>query len=124
MTQWYTCSQMISIRWDQIIQLATPQQDLILLLPPTELHELTDCTAAEPAVKEALSEAGTSAALVEAVVARAEYKGNADYPYRKDERIKLQAIPQLVRWEDGKSKESIVLETPDTDAVRALVLGE
>lgn len=75
-------------------------------------------------MKEALSEAGTSAALVEAVVARAEYKGNADYPYRKDERIKLQAIPQLVRWEDGKSKESIVLETPDTDAVRALVLGE
>jgi hypothetical protein len=60
-----------------------------------------DCTAAEPVIEEALSAISTGCILLSCCVAREEYR-SPEYPYRTDPNIKLQCVPTLIKWHNGK----------------------
>lgn len=75
----------------------------VVLLPttcyaPVSLYHrrCPDCEAADPVIEEALH--GTSGVLLRCYVRRSEYKNNPDYFYRSHKKVKLQAIPTLMRW--------------------------
>jgi len=57
-----------------------------------------DCVASDPILDEALSTFNKPTIVFEAPVARAEYKGNPNYPYRKHPQIQLTGVPTLVHW--------------------------
>ena len=46
--------------------------------------------------------------LLECSVEREEYKGKPKYAYRTHPLVKLQAVPQLVRWELAENGTSII----------------
>lgn len=54
---------------------------------------------------------GMEGVLLRCPVLRSEYKGNPDYAYRTHKKVKLQAVPTLMKW--GRSS-----------AVATLVEGE
>jgi len=65
-----------------------------------------DCRAARPVIEESLSRIrpGVGALLLEANVAREEYKGNPSYPYRLHHLVQLTCIPTLIKLENGAIK--------------------
>lgn len=57
--------------------------------------------AADPYVYGALDKRG-KAILVEAPVARNDYKGNPEYVYRKHSKVAVTAVPTLIHWKTNK----------------------
>ena len=57
-----------------------------------------DCRRAKQPMHEALSQVAGHVVVLNCPVTRAEYKGNAEHPYRTDERLQLTAVPTLYRW--------------------------
>ena len=60
-----------------------------------------DCTAAEPVIEEALSAIPTGCILLSSSVAREAYR-SPEYPYRTNPNIRLQCVPTLIKWQNGK----------------------
>jgi hypothetical protein len=78
---------------------------LFLLFFGSEVEETgaswcPDCVMADPVIRGTLSLITRRPVhLVECPVgSRAEYKGNAAHPYRRDPRVRLERIPTLIRW--------------------------
>lgn len=65
-----------------------------------------DCRTARPVIEESLSRLRpvAGALLVEANVARVEYKGNPAYPYRVHPLVQLTCVPTLIKMEKGAIK--------------------
>eukprot|EP01120_Amphizonella_sp_Union-15-10_P010877 TRINITY_DN4510_c0_g1_i1.p1 TRINITY_DN4510_c0_g1~~TRINITY_DN4510_c0_g1_i1.p1 ORF type:complete len:326 (+),score=63.15 TRINITY_DN4510_c0_g1_i1:78-1055(+) len=76
-----------------------------------------DCVAAEPCVFSRLDKL-ESGILLECRVDRDKYKGNPDFAYRTDPRIKLAAIPTLIEWgKKGPIKTLVEGQCADEDLV-------
>lgn len=69
--------------------------------PETGESWCPDCVMADPVIRGTLAKiTARPVHLVECPVGdRASYKGNADHPYRKHPRVKLQRIPTIIRFE-------------------------
>lgn len=81
-------------------------------------------SVADPIIMKALeSQPGTL--LIECPVLRSEYKGNPKYFYRTHAKVKLQAVPTLMRWGERRATGSLV-ETKCANAalVAALVADD
>ncbi|PRP88333.1 hypothetical protein PROFUN_03247 [Planoprotostelium fungivorum] len=54
---------------------------------------------AEPHVKKVFE--GKDVTLITATVERSEYRGNSEYPYRKNAQVQLKCVPTLLAWKNG-----------------------
>lgn len=67
----------------------------------THSDPLCSNRTADPFVYGALDKKG-HAILVEAPVARNDYKGNPEYVYRKHSKVAVTAVPTLINWKSNK----------------------
>ncbi|KAK8793688.1 hypothetical protein WA171_002821 [Blastocystis sp. BT1] len=69
--------------------------------PATGKSWCPDCIAADPVIDLFLEDQKNNTVLV-CLVKREGYKGNPDHPYRLHPLIKLQSIPTLIQFKNGK----------------------
>ena len=69
--------------------------------PATGKSWCPDCVAADPVIDLFLEDQKNNTVLV-CLVKREGYKGNPDHPYRTHPLIKLQSIPTLIQFKNGK----------------------
>lgn len=82
---------------------------------------LSHSRAADPVIDLFLEDQKNNTTLV-CLVKREGYKGNPDHPYRQHPLIKLQAIPTLIQFKNGKEVGRCVeRECRDEDALYALM---
>lgn len=85
------------------------------------LFSLTISRAADPVIDLFLEDQKGNTTLV-CLVKREGYKGNQNHPYRLHPLIKLQAIPTLIQFKNGKEVGRCVeRECKDEDALYALM---
>jgi thiol-disulfide isomerase/thioredoxin len=105
---------------------------LFLLFFGSEVEETgaswcPDCVMADPVIRGTLARITRRAVhLVECPVgSRADYKGNADHPYRRAPRVRLERIPTLIRWAGGREVGRLVEgECLEPDALLRLAAAD
>lgn len=75
--------------------------------PETGKSWCPDCVAADPVIHKCLGELEGGSVLLEIPVLREEYRGNADYPYRKHPLFGLKCVPTLIKFDNGKALYSL-----------------
>lgn len=74
-------------------------------------------SAADPVIHSVLGD--VEGVLLRCPVLRSEYKGNSDYAYRTHRKVKLQAVPTLMKWGRSSAVATLVEgECADEDKVR------
>lgn len=71
------------------------------------------------AALESIAESGQDVVFVEAMVARAEYKGKPEYPYRTHEHLRINDIPSLFKW--GRTKPIAKLQGDQLDSTETIL---
>lgn len=68
-----------------------------------------DCVTADPVLRAALVRQRPELVVLECPVGeRADWKGRADHPYRRDLRLAVHRIPTLIRWSAGRACDRLV----------------
>jgi len=91
------------------------------VVPETGRSWCPDCVAADPVIERALQGLEGGHVLLECPVKREEYRGNADYLYRKNW-VKLACVPTLIKYEGGRAVKRLNdSQSQDSELVSELV---